>query len=116
MSDFPFLDLCLRDSIRLQALGSFFRRNISGRDVIVGDEVIPNGAFVAYHIADVHMNPEIYPEPEKWDPERYLPERAEDKKRTYGFLGWGAARHPCLGMKVSAAMSDGLVPRWWARK
>lgn len=99
------MDLCLRDSIRLQALGTAFRRNISGRDVVVGDEVIPNGAFVAYHLADLHMDPEVYLDPEKWDPDRYLPERAEDKrKKPHGYAGWGAGRHPCGGMRVSTVV------------
>ena len=44
-SEFETLDLCLRDSIRLQLSGSAFRRNISGEDVKVGDEIIPKGAF-----------------------------------------------------------------------
>jgi sterol 14-demethylase len=47
------------------------------------------------------MDPSIYPDPEKWDPERYLPDRAEDKKVPMGYLGWGAGRHPCAGMKVA---------------
>ena len=45
-NEFQFLDMCLRDSIRLQLRGTAFRKNISGADVQVGDEIIPNGAFV----------------------------------------------------------------------
>lgn len=45
-TEFEILDLCLKDSIRLQMLGTAFRRNISGGGIKVGDEVIPNGAFV----------------------------------------------------------------------
>ena len=96
-SEFPVLDLCLRDSIRLQLLGAALRRNVSGKDIPidVGDEVIPNGAFVAYHLGDIHLDPTIYKDPEEWDPSRYLPDRAEDKKKPLSWLGWGAGRHPC---------------------
>ncbi len=104
--DFEVLDLCLKDSIRLQLLGAAFRRNISGRDVAVGNEVIPNGAFVTYHLGDIHANPAIYRDPEKWDPSRYLPDRAEDKKKQYAYAGWGAARHPCLGMRFAKLESN----------
>jgi cytochrome P450 len=87
----------------LQLLGTAFRKNISGKDLPIGvnDEVIPKDAFVAYALADVHQDPLVYKEPEKWDPARYLPDRAEDKKKPYSYLGWGAGRHPCLGMRVS---------------
>ena len=58
-----------------------------------------------YHIGDVHQDPEIYPEPLEWQPGRYLPERAEDRKAHLAYLGWGAARHPCLGKNVSVTCS-----------
>ena len=45
-TEFESSDLCLRESIRLQLLGTAFRRNTSGKDVALGDQVIPNGACV----------------------------------------------------------------------
>lgn len=86
-SDFPTMDICLKDSIRLQALGAGFRRNMTGKDLKLGREVIPKGAVVSMHIDQIHFNPEIYAEPEKWDPARYLPARAEDKKEPYAWAG-----------------------------
>lgn len=41
-NEFQFLDMCLKDSIRLQLLGTAFRKIISGGDVQVGKEVILN--------------------------------------------------------------------------
>ncbi|KAH9861690.1 hypothetical protein J1614_011443 [Plenodomus biglobosus] len=102
-TEFPVIDMCLRDSIRLNLLGTALRRNISGKSIPTGhgDEVIPPGAFVTYAIADMHLDPGVYPDPHKWDPARYLPERAEDKVKDHGFLGWGSGRHPCLGMRFA---------------
>ncbi|KAL6710615.1 hypothetical protein ACN47E_008663 [Coniothyrium glycines] len=102
--EFPIVDMCLRDSIRLNLLGTAMRRNISGKAIPTGhgNEVIPPGAFVTYATGDIHLDPEIYRDPLKWDPARYLPERAEDKKKSvHGFLGWGVGRHPCLGMRFA---------------
>lgn len=78
-------------------LGTAFRKNISGHDIPtgMGDEVIPPGAFIAYHTADVSLNPTIYADPLKWDPSRYLPDRAEGKNRPHSYIGWGSGRHPC---------------------
>lgn len=45
------------------------------------------------------MNPDIFSNPEKFDPGRY--ERGEDKKAPNSYLGWGAGRHPCLGMRFA---------------
>ena len=102
--EFPYLDLCLKDSIRLQLSGTAFRQNVSGRDIPLdkaGREVIPNGSYVTLAAGEVHYNPEIYERPDEWDPSRYMPERAEDKKALYGWFGWGVGRHPCLGMRFA---------------
>lgn len=100
LTEFPFLDNCLRDSIRLNAAGSGFRKNVGGPQKI-GGEVIKEGGIVIFPFASVHMDEEIYRKPYKWDPSRYEEGREEDKKGgAFAYLGWGVGRHPCLGMKV----------------
>ncbi|KAG5990627.1 hypothetical protein E4U54_004060 [Claviceps lovelessii] len=95
--EFPLIDLCLRESIRLTMPGSTFRKNTSGKDVQIGnsDEIIPKDSFAIYPVADIHLNPDVYPDPHTWDPSRYLAERAEDKKTSHAYIGWGTGLHPC---------------------
>jgi cytochrome P450 len=101
-NELPTIDLCLRDSIRLNAAGCMFRKNETTKPVAVADgTMIPPGAFAAYPMSDIHLNPNIYADPEKWDPSRYLPDRAEDQKTEKAYIGWGAGRHPCLGMRFA---------------
>lgn len=42
------LALCQKETIRLQHVGCFFRRNVSGKALPVGSggEIVPPGAFV----------------------------------------------------------------------
>jgi cytochrome P450 len=102
-SEFPLIQLCLRDSIRLNMPGVFFRKNLSNRPIPTGhgNEVIPPGSFPIYHVADAHRDPEVWAEPNKWDPARYLPDRAEDKIKPRIYQGWGVGRHPCQGMRFA---------------
>lgn len=44
--EFPFLDLCVKEITRKELGGTFFRKNTSGKEIKVGNEVIPAGAFV----------------------------------------------------------------------
>lgn len=69
--------------------GIALRRNLI-EDLTLSGGLIRRGDFVVYSLADVHLNPEIYPNPLKFDPTRYDEERKEDKKSTFGYLGWGA--------------------------
>jgi len=47
---------------------------------------------LVYSVMDVHMNEDIYTEPEKFDPARFEIGREEDRKVYYGFLGWGTGK------------------------
>ncbi len=46
-SGFPIIDICLRETIRFQLVGTAFRKNLSGRDLPIGEtkEIIPKDAF-----------------------------------------------------------------------
>ena len=57
---------------------------------------IQKGDFLVYSVMDVHMNEDIYTEPEKFDPARFEIGREEDKKVYYGFLGWGTGKFDFL--------------------
>ncbi|KAG6805884.1 hypothetical protein H0H92_013620 [Tricholoma furcatifolium] len=62
---------------------------------------LPRGDFVAYPTWEAHLNPDIYPRPYEFDPERFGPERKEDKTHPFAFLAWGAGRHPCAGIQLA---------------
>ncbi|EDU41243.1 CypX Cytochrome P450 [Pyrenophora tritici-repentis] len=108
-SEFPIIEMCLRDSMRLGISSNLFRRNISGKPIPTGNnnEVIPPGAVAVYPVGDIHFDHEVYPDPYKWDPSRYLPEHAQDTK-AHDFVGWGSGRHPCLGMRF-AKLEQNLI-------
>jgi len=97
--ELPILEACTRESQRISFVNIALRRNLR-EEVKIGKQVVERGDFLAYSLADVHLNPEYYPEPYKYDPGRWLrPDPAPDT--TYPFLGWGAGRHPCPGMKIA---------------
>ncbi|KAF8879392.1 cytochrome P450 [Infundibulicybe gibba] len=96
----PQLEYVLRETIRLVINGTALRRNLTQEMSLYGKD-IHRGDFLAYQLADAHLDPEIYSKPDTFDPTRFFPDRAEDKKGTFAYLGWGAGRHPCSGMKVA---------------
>lgn len=49
----------------------------------IDGKLIPTGALVAYPVADVHLDPALYPDPWKFDPTRLQP------KGNLTYLGWG---------------------------
>ncbi|KAF2667598.1 cytochrome P450 [Microthyrium microscopicum] len=98
---FPTIDICLKEVIRIRTAGCLMRKNITGHDLVIGTETIPNDTHVMYHIKDIHFDPEIYPNPGKWDPSRFEEAKGEDKKKEHAYIGWGAGRHPCAGIRYA---------------
>ena len=97
-------DLCLRETIRLVQSSVFLRRNMTPHsEVDVGGHKVKFGDFVVYPSADVHHNAAIYESPQKFDPTRHLESKDENGQKTKlpPFVGWGAGRHPCLGMRFA---------------
>ena len=105
--EFPLLsDGCLPEAIRLTMRGTPFRRNLGVTELPLGQdsktaEVIPPGSYAAYLVHQVHFDPGVYTDPDRFDPERFEDHRAEHKKVPHGYLGWGSGMHPCCERKLS---------------
>ncbi|RDB27059.1 putative lanosterol 14-alpha demethylase [Hypsizygus marmoreus] len=98
--EMPVLDSVIREILRLVVNPTFLRRNLT-HDIMIDGVNIKKGDFLAYQASDMHANPEVYPNPEAFDPGRYDIGREEDKKVPMAFLGWGVGRHPCAGMRLA---------------
>jgi len=97
--ELPVLEACTRESQRITINGAAIRRNLWG-EIKIGKQVVKRGDFLTYSLGDVHLDPECYPEPYKYDPGRWLrPDPVPNVP--YPFLGWGVGRHPCTGMRVA---------------
>ncbi len=55
-TEFPFLDCCLKDGIRLQLLGVAFRKNVSDDSIHIGNEIVPPGTFMVSRSFVSHLS------------------------------------------------------------
>jgi cytochrome P450 len=72
----------------------------TNRQALEDDEVdgwlIPRRANVTISIWVTHRHPEFWDEPRRFDPDRFLPERAEQRPRL-AYLPFGAGPRRCIG-------------------
>lgn len=66
----------------------------------VAGYVIPKGWDVFYQIQETQQDPNIYTHPEQFDPQRFAPDRAEDKK-VFSHIPFGGGIRECLGKEFA---------------
>lgn len=102
----PFLNAILQETLRLYAAAPASQPRItpfsSVPTTIEGYTNIPGGVIVSSSAYCLHRNPEVFPEPEKWLPERWL--GAEKDKRVEikrWFWPFGSGGRMCLGNNLA---------------
>ena len=67
---------------------------------LLKDLKVPKGLAVAIPIYSLHMDPKFWPNPEKFDPERFTPE-AKQSRDPYVYQPFGHGPHNCVGMRFA---------------
>jgi cytochrome P450 len=90
-------DLVINESLRMTTpLPMNFRRAV--RDIDLLGYFIPVGTDVVTWPSMNHRLPELWTNPEKFDPDRFAEPRSEHKKHRYAFAPFGGGAHKCIGM------------------
>ncbi|OBH12624.1 cytochrome P450 [Mycobacterium sp. E1747] len=91
------LDLVMNESIRLVTPVQWaMRRTV--RDTELLGHYLPKGTNVTAFPGVNHLLPEIWTDPLKFDPERFIEPRNEHKRHRYAWTPFGGGAHKCIGM------------------
>ncbi|WP_163506796.1 cytochrome P450 [Fodinicola acaciae] len=111
------LDLVMKESLRLVApVPSVPRQAVKDTEVL--GHFIPAGTDVTMGLHFTQHMPEYWPDPERFDPDRFAEHRREDKVHRYAWLPFGGGVHKCIGlyfagMQVKAVMNELLRRYRW---
>jgi len=66
--------------------------------------VLKKGDIIAIPIRGLSLDPNYYPEPLKFDPDRFLPEERA-KRSPYVFLPFGSGPRNCIGRNTKSIIN-----------
>lgn len=96
----PYLvDRCFLEALRLYPTTWILMRTCAEATTLRGYEV-PVGAMVCVSAWLVHRHPDFWPDPEVFDPSRFVPE-AEAERHRFAYIPWGAGPRVCIGAGLS---------------
>lgn len=72
---------------------------------------IPAGTLVSVAPLLTHHDPAIYPDPERFDPTRFGPEREEHRRHRFAFAPFGGGPHVCIGQHFAALEVKAVMHR-----
>lgn len=71
----------------------FAGRHVAAPTYELGEWVIPQGFSIMVSLLQLHRDPAVYPDPERFDPQRFL----NDKPSTYSWVPFGGGTRRCVG-------------------
>ena len=91
------LDLVMNESLRMVPPLPFVMRQ-TVRDTELLGYFLPAGTPMMVWPGMNHRLPELWTEPENFDPERFAEPRSEHKRHRYAYAPFGGGAHKCIGM------------------
>lgn len=100
-----YLDAVIKETLRLRPVLPVVVRELQ-QDVEIGGHDLPAGTRIACSITLVHRDPETYPDPGAFRPERFL----ERPAGTYTWIPFGGGIRRCLGASFALFELQQVLP------
>jgi cytochrome P450 family 4 len=100
LQNLKYTERCIKETLRLFPSVPFISRYASEEFTTKTGYTIPEGTVLHIHIFDLHRNAEIYPEPLKFDPDRFLPEQVAER-HPFAYIPFSAGPRNCIGQRFA---------------
>ena len=113
--ELPYLQAVIKEAMRLHpSVGLLLERNVpTGGATICGKE-IPGGTIVGINAWVLQHDPEVFSNPEAFEPERWLEtEKNKDQlaQMEKSFFTFGAGSRVCIGKNISLIEMRKIIPQ-----
>ncbi|XP_077563592.1 cytochrome P450 3A24-like [Haemaphysalis longicornis] len=101
ISKLKYLHCVVSETLRLYPPATRIER-VANKDYVIGDTSVklPKGCVVIVPVYSMHRDPEFFPDPDSFNPDRFSDENMESIK-PYSYLPFGAGPRNCIGMRLA---------------
>ncbi|XP_052773305.1 cytochrome P450 4V2-like [Mya arenaria] len=99
LKELKYLECCIKEALRLFPSVPVFGRSLT-EDTTIGGVFLGKGTSALIVPAAIHMRDDIYPDPDKFDPDRFLTENSV-KRHPYAYIPFSAGSRNCIGQKFA---------------
>jgi cytochrome P450 len=89
-----------RETLRLYPAGWIYGRTAERDDVLRGHQ-IRKGDMLGICPLVTHRLPDVWPDPERFDPERFMGDDKVEGNRNFTYFPFGAGKHMCIGIHLA---------------
>ncbi|XP_070577292.1 cytochrome P450 18a1-like [Ptychodera flava] len=116
--DLPYTQATIMEVLRVANMAPLGLPHATSGDVELRGYTLPAGTCVFANVWSVHMDPDLWPCPEKFDPTRFLDEDGKLVQRE-GFMPYSLGRRRCVGEQLARhelfVFFSGLLQRFSLR-
>ena len=108
----PYTQAVIKEAMRIHpSVGLLLERHVPPGGVDICNRHIPAGTIVGVNAWVVQHDPNVFPDPEEFVPERWIESGAEElKAMEASFFAFGAGSRSCLGKNISLLEMSKIVP------
>ncbi|XP_012136792.2 cytochrome P450 6a2-like [Megachile rotundata] len=105
LKEMKYLDAVMNETLRKYPVVLWLSRTAMNDYTFSNTKVtIPKGQHVIVPVEAIQMDPDIYPEPEVFDPNRFLDENVKDRHAMF-YLPFGDGPRNCIGARFAKIQS-----------
>ncbi|KAH9602243.1 hypothetical protein KSS87_009756 [Heliosperma pusillum] len=100
----PYIQAVIKETLRLHPPGPFLVPHKADEDVELCGYIVPKNAQIWINVWSIGRDPNVWPDPQLFSPERFLESEIDMKGRDFELLPFGTGRRICPGIPLAYRM------------
>ncbi|XP_036145805.1 cytochrome P450 4C1 [Monomorium pharaonis] len=107
LQDLQYLERCIKEALRIYP-SVFFISRVNSEEVQLKSYIIPARTIIHLNIVGVHRDPNFWPNPEIFDPDRFLPDNIKNR-HPYSYIPFSAGPRNCIGQRFALLEMKAMI-------